>query len=331
MNFSLEQKTQILELYRKNVNNTQIGILLNLNRKKISKFLKEEGLETNKIKITIEEEEKIEELVRAGKNITEIKKILKRSECSISRIIKKRGIRSLVVESTKKYNYNESFFEKIDNEEKAYWLGFLCADGNIIRKKEKLEGFELRLAKKDEKHLIVFAKTISANLVETQIKTKFKKIKEEVSESKAFSVYSRKMATDLIKLGCVANKSLILEFPTKEQVPDKLINHFMRGYFDGDGCIYISTKHNKASFDIVGTEKFCESYRLKLNEKITKKERKKFAPAGKNVIFRESEKKRIKEIEKFLYCGATVFLERKREKFKQITENGKLSSKTENE
>lgn len=331
MNFSLEQKTQILELYKKNVNNTQIGILLNLNRKKISKFLKEEGLETNKTKITIEEEEKIEELVRAGKNITEIKKILKRSECSVSRIIKKRGIRKLVVESTKKYNYNESFFEKIDNEEKAYWLGFLCADGNIIRKNGILEGVVLQLSSKDQDHLIEFAKVICKTLTKEQIKTNNAKLNGKIFEGKRFSAYSKKLAEDLIELGCMPNKSLILKFPTKEQVPDKLINHFMRGYFDGDGCIYISTKYNKASFDIVGTEKFCESYRLKLNEKITKKERKKFAPAGKNVIFRESEKKRIKEIEKFLYCGATVFLERKREKFKQITENGKLSSKTESE
>jgi hypothetical protein len=70
---------------------------------------------------------------------------------------------------------------------------------------------------------------------------------------------------------------------------------------------------------------------LRLNEKITKKEKRKFGVAGKNVVFRENEKKRIKEIENFLYCDATVFLERKREKFKKITENGKLSSKTENE
>ena len=331
MNFSLEQKTQILELYKKNVNNTQIGILLNLNRKKISKFLKEEGLETNKIKITIEEEEKIEELVRAGKNITEIKKLLKRSECSVSGIIKKRGIRNLVIESTKKYNYNESFFEKIDTEEKAYWLGFLYADGNISRKKGNLEGIVLQLASKDQEHLIKFAKLISKNFTERQIKTKKTKLKESIFEGKLFAAYSKKLAEDLIELGCVPNKSLILKFPTKEQVPDKLINHFMRGYFDGDGCIYISTKRNKASFDIVGTEKFCESYRLKLNEKIIKKEKRKFGVAGKNVKFRENEKKRIKEIEKFLYCDATVFLERKREKFKQITENGELSSKTENE
>ena len=330
MNFSLKQKTQILELYKKNINSTQIGILLNLNRKKISIFLKEEGLETNRMKITIEEEQKVVELVKSGKTITEIIKITKRSECSITKIIKKMGIRKLVIETTKKYNYNDSFFEKIDTEEKAYWLGFLYADGSIGRKKEKIESVNLQLGTKDEHHLKKFAEQMTVNFSEQQIKTKITKLKENVHEGKLFSIYSTKIAEDLIKLGCVPNKSLILKFPTKEQVPEELIHHFMRGYFDGDGCIYLSKKYNKTSFDIAGTEKFCESYRLKLNKNITKKEKKKFGKAGKNVVFRESEKKRIKEIEKFLYCDATVFLERKKEKFKQITENGKLSSKTEN-
>ena len=45
------------------------------------------------------------------------------------------------------------------------------------------------------------------------------------------------MFNDLIKQGCVPNKSLILTFPNKHQVPENLINHFIRGYFDGDGSI----------------------------------------------------------------------------------------------
>ena len=45
------------------------------------------------------------------------------------------------------------------------------------------------------------------------------------------------MFNDLIKQGCVPNKSLILTFPNKHQVPKNLINHFIRGYFDGDGSI----------------------------------------------------------------------------------------------
>ena len=45
------------------------------------------------------------------------------------------------------------------------------------------------------------------------------------------------MYNDLIKQGCVPRKSLILTFPNTNQVPENLINHFIRGYFDGDGSI----------------------------------------------------------------------------------------------
>lgn len=36
------------------------------------------------------------------------------------------------------YTKNDDFFENIDSEEKAYFLGFICADGSIINKKNKL-------------------------------------------------------------------------------------------------------------------------------------------------------------------------------------------------
>lgn len=49
--------------------------------------------------------------------------------------------------------------------------------------------------------------------------------------------YSKKSYTDLINKGCGINKSLILKFPDETQVPQNLISHFIRGYFDGDGCV----------------------------------------------------------------------------------------------
>lgn len=48
------------------------------------------------------------------------------------------------------------------------------------------------------------------------------------------------MFGDLSKHGCVPNKSLILKFPTT--LPNELVNDFIRGYFDGDGSVYINNK-----------------------------------------------------------------------------------------
>ena len=65
---------------------------------------------------------------------------------------------------------------------------------------------------------------------------------------------SQKTVNDLKKLGCVEKKSSILTFPTSQQVPNNLIYHFIRGYFDGDGSICITDKNYHISF--VGTENF---------------------------------------------------------------------------
>lgn len=69
------------------------------------------------------------------------------------------------------------------------------------------------------------------------------------------------MFNDLIKQGCVPNKSLILTFPNKYHVPKNLINHFIRGYFDGDGCITRRTRgdHSQISCSITSTEDMCNS------------------------------------------------------------------------
>jgi hypothetical protein len=49
---------------------------------------------------------------------------------------------------------------------------------------------------------------------------------------------SREMCKDVEKLGGIKHKSLILEFPSFDIVPEKYMSHFIRGYFDGDGCIW---------------------------------------------------------------------------------------------
>ena len=52
------------------------------------------------------------------------------------------------------------------------------------------------------------------------------------------SIAYAKLSDDAYKLGVVYNKSLVLTFPTFDIVPEKYMNHFIRGYFDGDGCVW---------------------------------------------------------------------------------------------
>ena len=166
-----------------------------------------------------------------------------------SKILKEQGI-SL----RKKISSDDTLFEKIDTEEKAYWLGFLYADGNVYYNEKRVSyRIELGLAEKDLNHLEKFKKFLNCT---NEIKYR--------QNIKAYRIMigSKKMCNDLIKLGCVPNKSLILTFPTEDQVPLELQRHFIRGYFDGDGCITYRKSGSSPGINMLGNLEFL----LKINE-----------------------------------------------------------------
>ena len=147
-------------------------------------------------------------------------------------------------------------FEKIDTEEKAYWLGFLYADGSVGSKEDKIE---LGLAEKDLKHIEKFKTFMNIN----------NKISyREKTKSYRMSFRSAQCKQDLINKGCVPKKSLILNFPNENQVPKYLIRHFIRGYFDGDG--WFTNTEKCFQVGIIGTENFINGF-LDSIENIDKK------------------------------------------------------------
>ena len=106
-------------------------------------------------------------------------------------------------------------FNKIDTEEKAYWLGFLYADGSVGSKEDKIE---LGLAEKDLKHIEKFRDFMNiTNKISYRERTK----------SYRMSFRSIQCKQDLINKGCVPKKSLILNFPNENQVTKLLIRHLI--------------------------------------------------------------------------------------------------------
>jgi hypothetical protein len=124
----------------------------------------------------------------------------------------------LVIVQIEKHFFNENYFDKIDNSNKAYWLGFLYADGNVYVGKGKngnTKGgtVELSLKREDEYHLYNFATDINGNNIPVEQRT----IKLEGKEyfASRLALNSITMCKHLIELGCVPNKSLNLTFPKK--------------------------------------------------------------------------------------------------------------------
>lgn len=138
----------------------------------------------------------------------------------------------------KKLNYDDTVFENIDTEEKAYWLGFLMADGYIAVTDRNAElGIELNV--KDKQHLVKFQQFLQTNALVQERSRFFEKVANnycnKILHSCFIRIYSKKIVGDLMALGFRQNKrNEGLKFCN---IPLELRRHFIRGFFDGDGSI----------------------------------------------------------------------------------------------
>ena len=166
---------------------------------------------------------------------TKIADMFKTSPETIRNVLRKNGQKVLSIEELKKIDYprNSNYFQTIDSPDKAYWLGFLYADGYIGR------GSEIRigLSSKDEAHLKKLLDAIGAT--NSKIHHSEKITLDKVFYQSYISIRDKKMCEDLRDKGCVNKKSLILTFPM-EKISKNLYSHFVRGYFDGDGSIHFT-------------------------------------------------------------------------------------------
>lgn len=154
--------------------------------------------------------------------------------------------------STRYKEFDVDYFKIIDSEEKAYWLGFIYADGWVCFNEEKRRyDFGLSLAGKDHDHLMKFADAIGYKGKITKIEQRLKGY-DKLYTSYRLDLHSKLFVKNLIAHGCVQNKSLVLkELP---KIPSIYLTPFVRGYFDGDGTVY--EQRGRAGIEILGTKEF---------------------------------------------------------------------------
>ena len=164
-----------------------------------------------------------------------------------------------------KYTYNKDYFKVIDSADKAYWLGFLYADGCICEKYKdgilKNMALEITLCSVDKHHLEKLSECLDSNL---EIHVKNARCNGKDYSSCRLLVSCTSMCKDLIKLGCVPRKTYDLKFPSYDIVPYEYMRDFIRGYFDGDGCIHVGTMSGKKHIElsITGMKDMLESISL---------------------------------------------------------------------
>lgn len=224
--------------------------------------------------------------------------------------------------SKKSYScYNDLF--SLDTEASFYLAGFIAADGCILQHKSKEPNcLSICLSKKDEDHLASIAKILQFNgPISHSISRHSNKNKNwnDCWQSR-ISIYSKTIITDLKRFGIGQRKSLVYVMPNW-LIKHPMINHFLRGYIDGDGSFYVikenrKTKnkgiriYSKLGFSVRGTNIFCRQLKtiLEDNSICTKS-----APQFNNGIdqLKYSGNKQVLKIAKFLYTKANYMLYRK--------------------
>ena len=216
-------------------------------------------------KITIEKDI-INNIVSEYKDGSSIPKLNKKygiNTRKISQLLKENGVE---IRGRRKFFYDENLFENINSKLKAYWLGFLFADG-CVRDIKKGYTLKIKLSHLDEDHLVNFNKHIGnyKGELRTEIsKFKGENGKEYQSTGKVLLINSKKIVKDLVKQGCYQNKTNIIEFPN---IDSNLIPSFILGYFDGDGCITQKKIKNKLYYNVTftsGSENFLDRIREEL-------------------------------------------------------------------
>ena len=249
----------------------------------------------------------------------------------------------------RKYDLNENYFKVLDTPEKAYVLGFLYADGCV-----SISGYSnhVKITQLSErKDILLKIRDCLGSNAELRLN------KNAKNETYVVNFHSKILCEDLIKLGCVPNKSLILQFPNF--IPDNLMNHFIRGVFDGDGCIWngkrkkmtVRDKSRKSGFRerIVHNVKFTFTGNVDfitglqdylVNKGIVNKKTKLNFSKAKNpnnntsdrvCTMEYSGRGQVKKLFDFMYKDATIYCDSKYNKFKEIfcALDEKSSSETE--
>ena len=219
-----------------------------------------------------------------------------------------------------KYKYNKDYFSKIDTPDKAYWLGFLYADGCINRyyQNDKLKSMtlEIGLRQEDKGHLEKFKECLESNI---PIFDKTNRLNGREYKSSRIQLNNTKICYDLCDLGCTPHKTYDLKFPTYDIVPYEYMRDFLRGFFDGDGCINTSMMNGKPhiQLSISGMPEMLEGIvDFLIAEKIIRKNPQIYQDKRSNacnVYFYGSDSN--KELLDYLYKDSHIYLDRKYQKY----------------
>lgn len=268
-------------------------------------------------KLIFSEEEKqtIISLYQAGTSLRQLEKELGHTRKTLSKLLKEENvtIKDNTINS-RRYQHQEDYFKIINTEDKAYWLGFIYADGFIeSKRKHGAQKLGITLSNVDKEHLVKF---------KTAIKATNPVLDYQGSGYNQAGMFSKILLTsnqtvdDLKALGVIENKTYDLTFP--DFIDESLLHHFVRGYFDGDGSINYyttSTGYRKYQIGFTGSLEMIEGLNKFFNKECSIRKK------GNAYQVNYGGVNEVHKILERMYDHATVCLDRKKVKVDDFIKN----------
>lgn len=253
--FDKLQEDYIIQNY-KTMSDQELGKILGVKASQIHGWLNYRKMSrTNKVKFSQSDKD----YIISHYKVDSYKDIASVLGCTAAQI--KGWVNNHIGGKVKIRNFNDDYFENIDCLEKAYWLGFLYADGWVIYNKSK-RNYECSIqlqandldSLQDLNNELGGVHQISFRHKETVILNN-----PEISKTDSYilRIFSKKLVEDLMSHNILPNKT---QFPIYPIVDQNLFLDFIRGYIDGDGCIYYYNKKRMLYVHITGAHKDVFTY-----------------------------------------------------------------------
>lgn len=306
---------QVCDMYTAGYSGPEVAQTFGISSGYVYTLLKGRGI-ARRVHLTSKERDEAMDAYRLGENLTSIARRYGKTKEPMRQLAIRRGIPIRgVSESQRRYYCNDHFFDAINYEAPAYWLGFIGADGCVL--KDRL--LTVKLAATDSEHLERLRTALQAT---NPVAIRTSKTGYKANSHRAIlEINSPALVAGLGAHGVHAAKSLTHEWP--HFLAASLLPHYLRGCFDGDGCFGTRRSGRGVTYQayatLCGSEDFllwCRYYlqtrlgfsanKLQMNGAIHP-----LAYAGN---------RQIAKFAHLLYDDATTYLPRKRDKIAHLLE-----------
>ena len=259
------------------------------------------------------------QLYKSGLSYQQISPKFGVSAQAIRGLLSRRGLQARTLSKSKrKLDCNHQFFNEPLDEVRAYWIGFILADGTITEKSYGItKQIAVGLSIVDIGHIEKLKKALKSDH-----KIILSKLNGEVNIA-TLRISSSELSDGLQKYSIEPRKSAKHKF--SYLIPPNLLKHYFRGYFDGNGGI---SRHKQSKWKIsnCASEDFLNQFSLWLESKIGGHRASiKFSDGINRISW--SGTHRCKEILAEMYDEANIFLDRKMALYQEICKDSKNSNR----